>query len=472
MFCTLFSVCVWFDMPVLLFFNAVLRYNIRMTMRKSQKFFYSCLVFLLGVGLAEYVPLSGTVILVLIGAVAVGLIFWKQKRLALVFVLFFLFGFLRLHLAQPNINANHISFYNEQNKSFEAVIAEEPDARIAEQRLTVKPVDFKGKVLLKTALFPEYHYGDRLSVECKLLTPQAVEDFQYDRYLARYGIYSVCYIPKIKLIAGEQKNFLVSGIYKFKSAFARRINQTISEPHAALLAGILIGSRQGIPTDVSETFKDVGITHIIAISGYNITIIVAMLMGVFAALRVNRKKAFWGIVAGLIFFVILTGASASVVRAAVMGFIVLLAKQMGRASKVKNILILSAAAMVFVNPRILLWDAGFQLSFLATLGLIYLGPILQKRLTKLPEAFGLQENLASTLSAIIFTLPIILFNFHRFSLVAPLVNILVLPAIPWIMLVGFVQVVAAFIWLPLGQVVGWGSWALISYVVKIAQIFS
>ena len=87
-------------MPVLLFFNAVLRYNIRMTMRKSQKFFYSCLVFLLGVGLAEYVPLSGTVILVLIGAVAVGLIFWKQKRLALVFVLFFLFGFLRLHLAR------------------------------------------------------------------------------------------------------------------------------------------------------------------------------------------------------------------------------------------------------------------------------------------------------------------------------------------------------------------------------------
>ena len=443
-----------------------------MTLRKSQQFFYSCLAFLLGVGLSEWIHISNAVVFCLLGATVVGLIFWKQKRLALVFVLFFLFGCLRLNLAAPNINALHISFYNEQNKSFEAVVSEEPDARIAEQRLTVEPVEFKGKVLLKTALFPEYRYGDRLKVDCKLLTPQAVEDFQYDRYLARYGIYSVCYEPKIYRLASEQGNFLVSGIYKFKAAFARRINQTIAEPQAALLAGILIGSRQGIPADVSETFKDVGITHIIAISGYNITIIVAMLMGVFAALRVNRKKAFWGIVIGLIFFVILTGASASVVRAAVMGFIVLFAKQLGQASKIKNVLVLSAAVMVLVNPRILLWDAGFQLSFLATLGLIYLGPILQKRLKMVPQTFGLQENMASTLSAIIFTLPIILFNFHRFSMVAPIVNVLILPAIPWIMLVGFIQVLAAFVWLPLGQVVGWASWFLISYVLKVAALFS
>jgi len=441
-------------------------------MRKSQQFFYSCLAFLLGVGFAEWMHVGNAVIFCLLGAAAVGLVVWKRKRLALVFVLFFLLGALRLNSAAPNINAEHISFYNEQSRSFEAIVAEEPDARIGEQRLTVEPVEFNGKVLLKTALFPEYKYGDRLAIECKLLTPEPVEDFQYDRYLARYGIYSVGYIPKIKLLASGQGNFLVAGIYKFKAAFARRINQTVSEPHAALLAGILIGSRQGIPTDVSEMFKDVGITHIIAISGYNITIIVAMLMGLFVAMRINRKKAFWGIVVGLIFFVILTGASASVVRAAVMGFIVLLAKQLGRASKVKNVLILSAAIMVLANPRILLWDAGFQLSFLATLGLIYLGPILQKRFAKLPQTFGLQENMASTLSAIIFTMPIILLNFHRFSLVAPIVNVLILPVIPWIMLVGFIQVLAAFIWLPLGQVVGWGSWALIEYVLRVAKLFS
>lgn len=443
-----------------------------MRMKKSQQFFYSCLAFLLGVGFAEWVHISNAVVFCLVGAAIVAVIFWKQKRLVMVFVVFFLLGLWRLNLAEPNINARHISFYNEQNKSFEAIVAEEPDARIGEQRLTVAPVEFKGKVLLKTSLFPEYEYGDRLAVECKLLTPQAIEDFQYDRYLARYGIYSVCYEPKIKVVAKGQGNFLVAGILKFKSAFTRRINQTISEPHAALLAGILVGSRQGIPADVSEMFKDVGITHIIAISGYNISVIVAMLAGLAASLRINRKKAFWGIIVGLIFFVILTGASASVVRAAVMGGVVLLAKQMGRASRVKNVMILSAAVMVLVNPRILLWDAGFQLSFLATLGLVYLGPLLQKRFTKLPQAFGLQENLASTLSAIIFTMPIILFNFHRFSLVAPIVNVLILPVLPWIMLLGFVQVLAAFIWLPAGQVVGWGSWLLIEYILRVAAVFS
>jgi len=164
--------------------------------------------------------------------------------------------------------------------------------------------------------------------------------------------------------------------------------------------------------------------------------------------------------------------SASVVRATIMGLLVVVAGHVGRKASPKNILMAAAAVMALLNPRIILWDAGFQLSFLATCGLMFLSPKLKKYFVHVPEKFGLQENLTSTFSAIIMTLPLILFNFKRLSIIAPVANLLVLPTIPLAMFLGFIQILVACLSQTLGQIVAWFTWAVLAYVVKIVDLLS
>ncbi|MBU1132227.1 ComEC family competence protein [Patescibacteria group bacterium] len=443
-----------------------------MNCKKSQKFFYGCLFFLLGIALGEILKINLIVFFGLFFAFLPIAVWKKSASLIFIWCAIFVFGIFWNGFSSPLIDSGHISFYNDKEKVFSAVISAEPDVRTDHQKLTVKPIDSNGKVLLKTSLYPEFEYGDLLEVKCFLNQPKQIENFKYDKYLARSGIYSVCYSPEIKLLEKEKGNFFVYQILKLKKVVQRKINATISEPQASFLSGILLGTRGGIPADLQEKFNITGITHVVAISGFNITIIVMVIMNLLKQMYVSRKKAIWFILIGLIFFVILTGGSASVVRAGVMGFVAVWAKHIGRKGNIRNILILSAVIMVFINPKILIWDSGFQLSFLATIGLVYFSPIMKKYLRFVPEKFGLRENLATTLAAIIFTLPLILFIFKRLSLVAPIVNLLILPAIPFSMFFGFIQIIAGFISIPLGQIIGWFSWLLLSYVIKAVEIFS
>ncbi len=441
-------------------------------MTKSKQFFYSSLAFLIGVALSELWLIQGVWFLIF-SLVALGSMYFFKKQKIIIFILLVLvIGNFYGGLFQQKTDSNYIASLNETKQTFVATICLEPDVRLDHQKLTVCPAEYKGKVLLKTSLYPEYAYGDKLEINCKLQTPEPIENFRYDKYLEKSGIASVCYQPRLIVLAKDQGNFFIAGILKIKDFVSQKINKTVAEPQAALVGGILLGTRQGIPADLLEKFNITGITHIIAISGFNITIIVVILLNFFTSLNINRKKSFYIILAGLVFFVVLTGMSPSVIRAAVMGSLVLFAKQIGRPAKIANVLVLSALIMVLVNPKILVWDAGFQLSFLSTIGLVYLSPVLLKYFAKIPTKFGLQENLTSTFSAIIFTLPLILFQFGRLSIVAPIVNLLVLPIIPIAMLVGFIQLVFSLINIFLGQMVGWISWLLLDYIIKVVEIFA
>ena len=460
-----------------------------MQLTRSQKFFYLCLAFLLGIVLGEFVHqvliFSGLIgLIVLIGTCKsrltrtqrrlLGTCRARPARTRLGFIIFALLivlvGFFWRNQFFPTNSTDDINYYNDKTMTFTGIVSAEPDVRIDSQKLTIVVKEYKGKVLVKTMQYPEYSYGDLLAIKCKLQKPEPIEDFRYDKFLARDGIYSVCYNPSIKKISSGHGNYAYALILKLKKGIEKRINSTISEPQAALLGGILLGSRRGLPADLMDEFNRVGITHIIAISGYNITIIVAVLMTLAKSLYINRKKVLWFIVPSLILFVVLTGMSASVVRATIMGLLVVVAGHVGRKSSPKNILIAAAAVMAFINPRIILWDAGFQLSFLATCGLMFLSPKLKKYFVKVPEKFGLQENLTSTFSAIIMTLPLILFNFKRLSIIAPVANLLVLPTIPLAMLLGFIQVLVAIISKSLGQIIGWFTWAVLAYVLSVVEI--
>ena len=155
-----------------------------------------------------------------------------------------------------------------------------------------------------------------------------------------------------------------------------------------------------------------------------------------------------------------------------MGWLVLLAGQLGRLNKPGNLLILSAAVMIGINPKILRDDIGFQLSFLAVFGLFYLAPYLEKRLSFLPSTFYLKESLVATISAQIITLPIMIFNFGQVSLIAPIANLLVLPLMPPVMIVGLPLLFLGVAFSQLAFYLFWPIWLILSYVIFVVEILA
>jgi competence protein ComEC len=435
---------------------------------KSKKFSLYCFAFLIGVTIASLIDIrinGPTIVFLIFLFVALLLTFYSnKKKLFVVYCLLLIFlGTVRYSLAWPS------SSQQEREVTLTGYVAAEPDVRMDGVRYIVKTEI--GKVYIKQHLYPRYNYGDVLELTCFLQRPEPIEDFRYDMYLARYRVFSICSMPYVnKKDYSDGAAFLVY-LYKFKASIAEKINLLWHEPHASFMAGLLYGYRGGLGA-LNELFSRTGVTHIVAISGYNITIISTILSTLLVYLCIPRKKAFYIITLGIAIFVIFAGLSASVVRAGIMGMIVLLARQVGRTSKVGNVMLLTCVVMTIHNPFILIWDAGFQLSFLSTLGLVYFNPIIAPYFKKIPETLGLRESIEATLSATVITLPLILFQFGRLSVVSLPVNVLILWIIPFLMLIGFIAVVASYASIFVGQAIGWVGWLGLSYIIFVVEWFA
>ncbi|MBD3311292.1 MAG: DUF4131 domain-containing protein [Candidatus Magasanikbacteria bacterium] len=454
---------------------------------KSKRFFLYTLSFLIGISVISIIDLRVDFLILYLFyffIITFLVLFWQNKKImfCLLCLLFLLLGISRYLISFPPDSFKQISHYNGEKKEIIGFIAAEPDVRMDGVRYILKVQEFekggrvRGKVYFKYNLYPRFNYGDKLKIKCSLRTPEPIEtdegrDFRYDMYLARYRVFSLCREPVIEKIGEEEGNMILRGIFSLKRVVAERINKLWHEPHASFMAGLLYGYRGGLGS-LNELFSRTGVTHIVAISGYNITIIATIFITICLNLYIPRKKAFWVISVGIILFVLFAGASASVVRAGIMGIIVLLAKQVGRMSGVGNVMILTCVLMCFQNPFVLIWDAGFQLSFISTLGLVYLTPSIEKYFIRVPEFLSLRESLVSTLSAITATLPLILFQFGRLSVVAPIVNILILWILPILMALGFFAVMATFVFNPLAQILAWLSWLGLSYIIVVVKWFA
>ncbi|HXK40489.1 MAG TPA: ComEC/Rec2 family competence protein [Candidatus Paceibacterota bacterium] len=334
------------------------------------------------------------------------------------------------------------------------------------------------RIMITANRFPKFDYGDAVSATGALRKPTNLGEFDYVAYLKKEGIRTTMFYPDVVEYPGFELGWseklkinVYKAIFSAKRSFESAVSKSVSEPNASFINGILLGSRQNIPDDLKESFNKTGTTHILAISGYNIMIISwAVLTGLVIFLR--RRTAFWISVAVICLFVILTGASASVVRAAVMGLLLLFAQGYGRLYDPKNSIILAGAAMVYFNPLVLRFNVGFQLSFLAVLGLIYFAPILKEKLSKAPELFGVKEMGIMTISAQLFVLPLLLNQFNVFSTVSLPANILVLPLVPAAMLFGFLAGAGGLLFAPLGQLFGYFAWAVTSYQLGVIKFFA
>ena len=252
------------------------------------------------------------------------------------------------------------------------------------------------------------------------------------------------------------------------------LEKTLPEPMSSLAAGILLGVKGQMPQDFYQSLVNTGTLHIVAASGFNVMIVASVLMGVLMKL-LSRGWAIAGGIVGIFVYVLLSGASASVVRAGIMGSLTLIAYYFGRPAEAKRLLWVAAGVMLLINP-LLIFDIGFQLSVAATAGLLYIGPWIKKLssraksrdpsttvgMTSFIWSF-LTEYLYPTLAASFATMPIILWHFGRVSWISPLANILILPLVPLIMLLSALTLVG-------GQVVAWVAYVPLAYVVWVIKL--
>lgn len=437
-------------------------------MTKSKIFFILSLSFLAGIfGASFYYPKTVETLglfFVLIGSLILALVFYENKKVLLssIAIIFLVGGvWLTTVRLEKGINLG----VDKQNFSGAVEIIKEPEINDLTQNLTVAPDNNKAqKILVNVSAYQKFTYGEKLRLACTLAPPKNLTpDFDYRMYLATKDIYLQCEKPKIEKLNEFGGNRFFAGLLRVKNNFENNINALFPSPESGLLIGLILGGSHQLSKNIQADFSRTGLSHITAVSGYNVTIIAEYLMIIGIAIGLWRRQAFWFAAVGIILFVIVTGLSASAVRAGVMGILLIWAMKNGRLANSQNAVIFSADVMLFSNPLLLRWDVGFQLSFLATLGIIYIYPLFNNYLVKKNKVFGLSEILFLTLSAQIFVLPVILFNFNQLSLISPLANLLILPFIPVTMLLGFLAAVIGFICNPLAIVFSWLAFLPLRY---------
>lgn len=398
----------------------------------------------------------------------------------------FLIGYYRFQINIPVVDSNDIQYYNNQSDTafndlnkivFIGVINDNPQRRLDHQKIIIKSQSLEGKVttgkvLIKAPLYPIYHYGDLLEITCALQVPGQFEKFDYAKYLARYNIYSVCYNSQIKVMSENQGNYIKAKLLNLKLKIEGTINNNLVEPQASILVGLLIGTTYGIDPDLAKNFNQTGTSHIIAISGMHITLLASYVMNILLSIGLWRRTAFYITALFIIFYISLIGFMPSAVRAGIMGFLVLLALNLGRVNLSLNSIFFAGAIMALINPLVVIVDLGFQFSFLAVLGLIYFQKPIEKFLKFLPSFFGIRENLSTTLAAQIFTLPWLIFKLGNLSLIAPIVNLLILPLSAPMIICGLIAVIIGMISPPLATALFWINWVMLGYFVLLVEKFA
>jgi len=419
------------------------------------------------------------------------------KGLTLVFVgVAFFLGVLRMSVVDHSPDSTLSKFVN-QKISFEAVISGEADIRDTTTRYIVTPNFYlmnqnslnenfleenkisKSNILLVANRFPEFKYGDRVKVSGKLELPKNFtnengDEFDYISYLSKDKIHFLMYRPEIDPTSSSSTGLrgtrkIVSALYFLKNIFIENISEVVPEPNSSLLGGLIFGVKQSLGTDLLDDFRKVGLIHIVVLSGYNITIIAA---GIFFAVSFFGKQRFGFIVSAIsiALFAIMVGLGATVIRASIMALIAILARFLGRPADALRWLFVAGLLMLLWNPLILFYDPSFQLSFMATLGLILFSPFIYSFISKnkflklIPEKFALREIVSATIAVQFFVLPLLIRMSGFVSLVSFIINPLVLPLVPWAMAAGALTGALGIIPL-VGTIISWPI-GILSYFIS------
>ncbi|MCC7469805.1 MAG: ComEC family competence protein [Bacteroidetes bacterium] len=409
----------------------------------------------------------------------------KRKTLLIsVFLLFVSVGSLRFYIKDSAEQKNLLDNFIDEKITLTGVIKNEVESRQNSQRFILKAenLNFKNKdykidsnVLVSTELFPKFSYGDKIFVQGELKNPENFltdngREFDYKNYLRKDSIFYTMSFAKIQYLSSGNGNIVKEKILFVKDKFLNSIEKIIPSPESSLLSGLLLGVKESLGKNLEQHFINAGLVHIVVLSGYNVTIIAEAIIS-----ALSFASVFAGIYIGgiaILIFAVMTGAGATIIRASIMAILALVARALGRSYEIERIIMVTAFAMVMQNPYILVFDISFELSFLATLGLIYLSPVFEKAFRFLPKRFSIREIISSTLATQLFVLPFILYKIGNLSLVAPFTNVLVLPFIPATMFFGFLSGFFGFFNIILGIPFGFIAYILLKFEIFIVELFS
>ncbi len=401
-------------------------------------------------------------------------------------------GILRFPPSQGQADEHSLSYYNDQGTIvMQGTVADEPDTRdsytllkISSEVVTVQGEtrEVTGKALVRVTRYPEYHYGDVLSITGKLETPPQFADFDYRAYLAQQGIYSLSYYPYVTVVSPGQGASPLAWLYSVREKLSQPLAKVLPEPQGALAQAIVLGMRGGIPDEIIQEFSRTGTAHLLAISGLHIAIVIGMVLSLGIAIFGRRRYTYiWLALLAIWLYVALTGMHVPVIRGAIMGSLFLLAEALGRQRSAIIALGFAAAVMVAIDPNIL-WSVSFQMSFLAMAGLIFLFPYFRRwgrmlvsvvagdRPRMLAAVNVVSDSFAVTLSAVIAVCPLVSHYFGVISTVALPSTFLALPALPAIIVTSGATAIVGIFSLALAQPLGWISWLFLSYLLLVVHV--
>ena len=451
--------------------------------------------FVLGVGLRTVyeLPFAGALWLLLL-AFVIGLV-WRRKStprvlpmatpkgrsfsapvllFSSVFLLFVSLGIVRTEVASWQFDSSSLEASLNQSVTVGGVVVREPDYRERTVHLYIETGE--DLLLVTTDRLKKFSYGDQVEVIGKLERPEAFTTdlgrvFDYSGYLQARGVEYRISFAEVALVDSGQGNPIISWLLSAKQRFITSLQSVIPEPAVGLGNGLLLGVKSALGDDIEQDFRRTGIIHIVVLSGYNVMLVVAFIMFCFSFMLPFRFRVVAGVVA-IVCFALIVGLSATVVRASVMAALVLTAQALGRRYNVLRALLLAGVIMLLINPYLLLYDIGFQLSFMATLGLILIVPQFEATAMTTKSRLGLKEFFMATVATQIAVLPLLMYHIGEVSLIAVLVNVLVLPVVPLAMLLTFLTGVIGFVSISAASLVGYAASLSLSYILFVAKYFA
>ncbi|MCK5476134.1 MAG: ComEC/Rec2 family competence protein [Candidatus Pacebacteria bacterium] len=452
-------------------------------MTRSKIFLFLCLSFIIGVFFGSYFSISIWVLFLLVGFfISFIFLLWNNKKERIIFLLIISIslGFVRIQseklsenriLEIENFDSQKIMLEGEISKSPEIINNNKQKIILDSLKDVKNNDDIDGKMIVYVKGYDKFDLKDKIKFESKINIPEDFNGFEYRNYLFSKGIYYIVYYPEIEIVEKNSAgiNFQISELRIYANELIKKI---FFQPQAGIISAMILGIKSDISSETLESFNKTGTRHIIAISWLHMTIVSVVFMYFLLAIGLKRNYAFYFAVLGIAFFVALVGSPVSALRASMMGGLILFAIKVGRLNSAGNAIVFAGVLMLLYDPNLLRYDTGFQLSFLAVLGIIYIYPRLDLYFKKYSDRLKIKTMFLITISAQIATLPIIINSFGNYSIFSVLANILVLPFVPAVMIGGIISIITGSINLLIGQIIAIPILFILSLQLYIINFFA
>ncbi|MFA5086904.1 MAG: ComEC/Rec2 family competence protein [Candidatus Paceibacterota bacterium] len=463
-------------------------------MGKADNLLILCLSFVAGIFTASFFisPETGSVFLILffvIAGLAVVGVFWQKPVVLIGFCLIiFSAGIYSYQVKFLSVSNNVLIAADGQSAVIEGRIIREPQLGYKNLKLVVsiEKVIFDsgeeilktnkeiGKIMVYTANFRDYKYADKIKASGIISVPKTLNNFDYQGYLAKEGVVATMAYPEIIIDRSEALNFFQSAYSKvlfFKDLMRTQIQKNLPPQEGAIIAAMILGDSGLMSDEFKQKLSQTGLSHAIAISGAHIVLFSIVMFEIFLFFGLWKKQAALITIVLIILYVISVGAMASAVRSGIMACLLMAAQLFGRVGENERMLGIAGFLILLQNPLALKYDLGFQLSFLAIIGIIFVAPDLARWLNNKTnnKLKPVMEIFAATLAAQVLTLPILVFNFGYVSTIALISNMLAAPMLPILMVLGLAFPVIGIVFPLLGWVISFFCSIFLKYLIGVVD---